>query len=137
MKIIKIASLLVLTLVFANNSFTQPRERIIKVIVGPDHSDWLYKPGENAKFSITVFKDGNPVKNAVIRYEIGPEKMDPTKKDSVKLANGAIVVEGGTLKTPGFLRCVVTALIDGKEYRQMATAGFDPLNIKPTIENPD
>jgi cephalosporin-C deacetylase len=136
MKIIKIASILVLTLIFANNSFTQPRERIIKLIVGPDHSDWLYKTGENVKFSITVLKDGNPVKNAVIRYEIGPEKMDPTKKDSVKLVNGTIVVDGGTLKIPGFLRCVVTALLDGKEYRQTATAGFNPLNIQPTIENP-
>ena len=109
---------------------------MVKVVVAPDHSDWLYKTGENVKFSISVLQYGNPVKNAVIRYTIGPEKMDPTKKDSLALPNGILTVDGGTMRTPGFLRCVVTAKLDGKEYTKMATAGFDPLNIKPTVDNP-
>jgi cephalosporin-C deacetylase len=136
MKKTKIALFLLLITVCTNSIFAQPRERIIKVVVGPDHSDWLYKPRENVKFSISVLKDGNPVKNVNVRYEIGPEKMDPTKKDSLNLINGVLVVDGGTLKIAGFLRCTVTAKIDGKEYKQMATAGFDPLAIKPTVENP-
>jgi cephalosporin-C deacetylase-like acetyl esterase len=79
---------------------------------------------------------GNPVKNAVIRYSIAPEKMEAIKKDSLVLPNGVLSVDGGTMSTPGFLRCTVTAFIDGKEYTKLATAGFDPLTIKPTVDNP-
>jgi cephalosporin-C deacetylase-like acetyl esterase len=109
---------------------------MIKLVVAPDHSDWLYKTGENVKFSISVLQNGNPVKNAVVRYTIGPEKMDPTKKDSLALSNGVLTVDGGTMRTPGFLRCTVTAKIGGKEYKKLATAGFDPLSIQPTVQNP-
>ena len=125
-----------LLVVSCNYLYAQPTEQMVKVVVAPDHSDWLYKTGENVKFSISVLQYGNPVKNAVIRYTIGPEKMDPTKKDSLALPNGILTVDGGTMRTPGFLRCVVTAKLDGKEYTKMATAGFDPLNIKPTVDNP-
>ena len=125
-----------LLVVSCNYLYAQPAEQMVKVVVAPDHSDWLYKTGENVKFSISVLQYGNPVKNAVIRYTIGPEKMDPTKKDSLALPNGILTVDGGTMRTPGFLRCVVTAKLDGKEYTKMATAGFDPLNIKPTVDNP-
>jgi cephalosporin-C deacetylase-like acetyl esterase len=109
---------------------------MVKVVVAPDHANWLYKTGENVKFSISVLQYGNPVKNAVIRYSIAPEKMEAIKKDSLVLPNGVLSVDGGTMSTPGFLRCTVTAFIDGKEYTKLATAGFDPLTIKPTVDNP-
>jgi cephalosporin-C deacetylase-like acetyl esterase len=79
---------------------------------------------------------GNPLKNAVVRYSVGPEKMNPVKKDSLSLAKGVLTVDGGTMKTPGFLRCTVTAFVDGKEYTKSGTAGFDPLSIQPTVDNP-
>ena len=130
------STILLLLMVCCNNLFAQPTEQMIKLVVAPDHSDWLYKTGESVKFTISVLQNGNPVKNAVIRYTIGPEKMDPTKKDSLALANGTLTVDGGTMKTPGFLRCTVTAKLDGKDYTKLATAGFDPLSIQPTVENP-
>jgi len=114
----------------------QPTERFIKVIVGPDHDDWNYKPGEKVKFSISVLRNGNPVKGAKIRYEIGPEKMEPSKKDSTVLSKGTLTVDGGTLRSAGFLRCVAVAEVDGVEYRGLATAGLDPMSISPTVENP-
>ena len=40
----------------------QPAEQFIKVVVAPDHSDWTYKTGENVKFTITVFQNGNILK---------------------------------------------------------------------------
>ncbi len=114
----------------------QPSEQMIKVVVAPDHPDWTYKIGEPVKFSISVLQSGNPLKNAIVRYSIGPEKIDPLKKDSLALSKGVITVDGGTMKTPGFLRCIVTAFVDGKEYTKVATAGFDPLEIQPTVDNP-
>ncbi|MBX3253030.1 MAG: acetylxylan esterase [Chitinophagaceae bacterium] len=114
----------------------QPSEQLIKVVVAPDHTDWTYKPGEKVKFSITVLQSGNVLKNAVLKYEIGPEKMDPTKKDSLNLPGGTLTVDAGTMKTPGFLRCIATAIVNGKSYRGLATAAFNPLQIEPTVANP-
>ena len=59
----------------------QPVERLIKVIVGTDHDNWTYRTGENVNFSVSVFRNGNLVKDAKIRYEIGPEKMPVTKQE--------------------------------------------------------
>jgi cephalosporin-C deacetylase-like acetyl esterase len=127
----------VIFLFFAINfSYAQPAEQFIKVIVAPDHSDWTYKPGENVKFTITVLQSGNLLKNAVVKYETGPEKMEPQKKDSLPVPNGTLVVDGGTMKGPGFLRCTAFAIVNGKSYRGLATAAFNPLQIEPAISNP-
>ncbi|MGN6438485.1 MAG: acetylxylan esterase [Agriterribacter sp.] len=124
-------------LIFAIYTATaQPAEQLIKVVVAPDHTDWTYKTGEKAKFTITVLQSGNVLKNAIVKYEIGPEKMDAEKKDSLRVANGILTVEGGTMKTPGFLRCIATAVVNGKSYRGLATAAFNPTQIEPAIANP-
>jgi cephalosporin-C deacetylase-like acetyl esterase len=117
-------------------SYAQPVEQFIKVIVAPDHADWLYKPGEKVKFSITVLQNGNAIKNATVKYEIGPEKMEPAKKDSVVIANGTLTADGGTMKEPGFLRCIAIATVNNKTYRGLGTAAFDPQLIEPAIANP-
>ena len=114
----------------------QPTEKIIKVAVASDHANWNYQLGEKVNFTITVTKNGSLVPNASVRYEIGPEKQDPTQKKSAIAATGIIKVDGGTLSKAGFLRCIAIAEVDGKEYRNLATAGFVPGNIQPTVENP-
>ena len=114
----------------------QPAEQMIKVVVAPDHTDWTYKPGEKVKFTITVLQSGNVLKNTVVKYEVGPEKMDPIKEDSLAVATGTLNVDGGTMKVPGFLRCIATAYVNGKAYRGLATAAFNPRQIEPAIETP-
>jgi cephalosporin-C deacetylase len=109
---------------------------MVKVIIGPDHKNWTYKRGEEAKFHVAVMLFGNTLDNVSISYEIGPERMKPVRKDSLVLKRGTIDLDGGTMNVPGFLRCRVLAKVDGKEYEGLATAGFDPLDIQPTIENP-
>src|SRR3982750_751628 len=89
----------VLSIGCINETAAQPLTQFIKVIVAPDHTDWTYKPGEKVKFTITVMQNGNVLKNAVVKYEIGPEKMEPVKTDSLKIVSGTITVEGGTLKS--------------------------------------
>lgn len=115
----------------------QPIEQRIKVVVAPDHSDWTYKANEKVKFTISVLKDGNPLKSVKVKYEVGLEKMEPMKIDSSVVPSGVMSIDGGTLKTGGFLRCIAIARVDGKDYRGLGTAGFDPQMIQPTVENPE
>ena len=122
-------------ILFTTLSFAQPVERLVKVIVAPEHDDWTYKIGEPVKFSVTVLKYGNPLKNVKIVYQIGPEKFE-TRKDSTILKDGIIKLDGGTMNTAGFLRCTVIAKVDGKEYRNLATAAFEPEKIQPAVELP-
>ena len=128
--------LLIVCLLPCALGIAQPVERVVKIVVTPDHADWLYKLGEPAKFGVSVYRNNVLLTNAKLRYEVGPEKMEPTKKETVTSKDGTFSVDGGTMRTAGFLRCTVLADVDGKEYKGMTTAGFEPLTIKPTVENP-
>ena len=129
---VSLSGLLILLVVVSLQA--QPVEQFIKVVVAPSHADWTYKPGEPVTFNITVLQNGNPMQNVAVNYQIGPEKMEPTiKKDGVIAAKGTLSVNGGTSKVPGFIRCTAEVAIDGKTYRGLGTAGFDPLSIKPTV----
>jgi cephalosporin-C deacetylase-like acetyl esterase len=114
----------------------QPIERLVKIVVAPDHANWVYKPGEKATFQVTVLKNSEPVPNAKIRYEFGPEMITPTKRDSAVLKDGQFRIDAGTLKDAGFLRCKVSAVVDGVRYENLATAAYSPEQIKPTTEQP-
>lgn len=116
--------------------FAQPIEKLVKIMVTPDHQNWVYKPGDPAKFQVLVTKNSEPIPNVAIKYEVGPEQMVPTKRDSAVLKEGRLQIEGGTLKEAGFLRCKVSAMIDGIRYENLATAAYAPEQIKPTTELP-
>ncbi|MES3016178.1 MAG: acetylxylan esterase [Bacteroidota bacterium] len=128
-----IRSVLFFLLLFAGiqENFAQPAEQLVKVIVAPDHINWTYRTGEKAKFTVSIIQFGNLLQNVKIKYDVGPERMMPVKSDSLVLKDGKVTIDGGTMTTPGFLRCVVYAEVDGKRYRGLATAGFDPELIKP------
>ena len=117
-------------------AFAQPVEKLVKIVVAPDHSDWVYKPGENAKFRISVLKNSEPVQNVTIRYEFGPEMMAPSKRDSAFLKDGQFLVDAGSMNEAGFLRCKVSVMVNGSRYENLATAAFSPGQIKPTTEMP-
>ncbi|MFA6945426.1 MAG: acetylxylan esterase [Pedobacter sp.] len=136
MKTLKSAFLPVFLLLLAGAGMAQPVEQNVKVIVGPDHSNWVYGVGEKVKFNVSVLQYGNPLKNVKVVYELGPERMVPERRDSMQLASGVSTIEAGTMKTPGFYRCVVTAEVNGKKYSGLATAGFDPGQIKPAAGTP-
>lgn len=108
----------------------------VHVIVAPNHADWNYKIGEDVKFTISVIKYGNLVKDAKVSYQIMPEKMDARISKTETLKKGKIEVNGGTMKTAGFLRCKASVVLDGKTYSSSATAGFEPYKIKPTVTMP-
>ncbi|MFD2162204.1 acetylxylan esterase [Paradesertivirga mongoliensis] len=127
--------LLIFYLVFIANitaGFAQPAEQMVKVIVSPDHNTWVYKIGEQVKFKVSVFQFGNPQKDVKIKYEFGPELMPPVKTDSLILNKDEFEINAGTMNTPGFLRCVVIAEVNGKTYKGISTAAFNPELIEPT-----
>ena len=128
--------ILIFSLIIYGAAYSQPVNTFVKVIVAPDHSDWTYKLNEPVSFKVTVLKDGIPVKNIPIKYQVGPEKMEPIKKDSIQLKEGTFTVPSTSLKTSGFIQCIVTAYYEGKQYRGLAAAGYEPTAIKPTVENP-
>ncbi len=128
--------ILIICLIIYGFANAQPVTTLIKVVVAPDLTDWTYKLNEPVTFKVTVLKDGNPLKNISIKYQVGPEKMEPVKKDSLILKDGTFTVPSTTLKTPGFIQCIVTTRFEGKDYRGLATVGYDPTAIKPTVENP-
>ncbi|MBU6169025.1 MAG: acetylxylan esterase [Bacteroidetes bacterium] len=121
---------------FLNILIGQPTEKFIKVLVAPDHSDWIYKKGEPARFTVSVLKNGNYVPNVKVKYELGEEKMDPIKTESIIMTSGTQQINGGTLNKAGFLRLTAIAEVDGKEYRNLATIAFSPEEIKPTVQLP-
>jgi hypothetical protein len=45
-------------------------------------------------------------------------------------------VKSAGLKTPGFLRLIAYAYVNGKQYRGLATAGFEPTKITPAVTRP-
>ena len=117
-------------------SAAQPRESLIKIIVAPDHEDWVYKVGENVRFNVSVLKYGNPVSDVEIRYEIKPEKMEAVKSETITLKRSETMIKGGTMEQPGFLRCWVYATVEGVEYTGYATAAFAPEQIEPATALP-
>jgi cephalosporin-C deacetylase len=126
---------LVLLILLNCYSWAQPPKPLYFVSVAADHADWNYKRGEKAKFIISVTQHNNVVKNCKINIQVGPEQMTPLINENREVSS-EITIDGGTMKEPGFLRCIVTADVEGKKYRGLATAAYDVQDIKPTTETP-
>ncbi len=113
----------------------QIRGNEIRVVVSPDHTDWVYSLKEKVRFHVQVFKAQNLLPGVVIDYELGPEMYPEVKKSGVELAKGETTLTA-TLNQPGFLRCKVWAHVDGCTYEGLATAAFAANQLKPVSEMP-
>jgi len=111
------------------------RAATVRVVVVPDHRDWTYATGESAHFLVTVTADNEPIDNVTVTYTVGPD-MFPGPKKTVSLPLAGMAVDAGTMKDPGFLRCIVTTEVAGHRYRGLATAAFAPEKITPTQVEP-
>jgi hypothetical protein len=118
-------------------AFGQPAERMVNIKVVPNHDSWVYKIGEKAKVKIMVFVNGSLLDKTEISYSISQDMMSPISEGKKILKSGETELELGTMKTPGFLRCKVQAEVEGRKYEGMATVGFEPEKISPTVNYPD
>lgn len=122
--------------VLALSLAAQDRVGRVEVHVSTDHADWMYEPGQPVRFRITAVQDGHVLTGIRIAYQSGPEMMPPAVERSATLPAEGLVVEGGTMNAPGFLRCIATVEKDGRTYRGVATAAFRPEAIQPTQTDP-
>ena len=102
----------------------------------PDHADWLYKTGENATVDVQLYKYGVPVDGVALEYAIGGDMMPADTKGTTTLKNGRATVEIGTMKTPGFRDCVLTATVGGVKTTHHVKVGFSPEKIEPYTAMP-
>ncbi len=105
-------------------------------ITTPDHSDWLYKTGENAKIEVQFYKYGIP-RNAQLNYSIANDNLAADKQGKVELKNGRAIINIGTKKTPGFRDLRLSVEIDGQKYSHHVKVGFSVDKIEPYTKEPD
>ena len=111
------------------------RSDILWVTV-PDHADWLYRTGEQAKIEIQLYRYGIPQDGVEVNYTLGQELLPSERQGSVKLKNGRAVLSVGTMRNPGFLDCVLKADIAGKSCTHHVKIGFSPEKLRPYTQQP-
>lgn len=134
MRKVTVLSFLVLLCIGAVHG--QIRGNEIRVVVSPDHNDWEYALGEKCTFTVRVVKAQNLLPDVTVDYELGPEMYPTEKKGGVVLKDGTLKLRS-SMKTPGFLRCKVKAHVDGRTYEGLATAAYEPDELRPVSQLPD
>jgi cephalosporin-C deacetylase len=133
---IQLTLLICLFLGLSEQSFGQIQVQYLDISVVPDHQDWTYKLGEKVEFAVSVTQSGRAVSVENVRFFVKEEKMNPLQEGALVLKDGKATISAEGVKKPGFLRCEVFATIDGKEYRGLGTAAFEPEAIQPTVQMP-
>lgn len=99
------------------------------------HPDWTYRVGEPATFVIKVAARPYPAEGIRIAYRLGPDMLEGAERTAVVPPEGLSLPVPAQTK-PGFVRCIVTASVDGKPYQATATAAFSPLELRPVQQEP-
>ncbi len=114
----------------------QMRTAGVRVAVVPERAGWTYRVGEPVRFNVAATADGQLLTGATVTYKVGPEML-PADENTAVLPESGLVIDGGTLKEPGFIRCVVTVKVGGRTYRGVGTAALSPEEIQPTQRDPE
>lgn len=121
------------TYLFAENN---PHRSDIFWVVSPNNKDWIYKTGEDAILTISLYKYGVVIDDIEISYTTGLELMPAQKSGVVKIKNGVAKLNIGTLKNSGFKECRLSATVDGKTDKHHIKVGFEPEKIVPYTKLP-
>ncbi|MET0266790.1 MAG: acetylxylan esterase [Duganella sp.] len=97
--------------------------------------DWTYQLGQAATFHVRLALDPYPAQGVEIRYRLGPDMLEGPEHTAVVPREG-LTLAAPAQSQPGFVRCLVTATIDGKPYEARATAAFSPFQIRPVQAEP-
>ncbi len=115
-------------------TLTAAAQDTVVVSVSTDREDALYKVGDPVTYTITVKRNDALVTEGEVNVELSNDGI--TLERTTRPLSEATVTS--TLDAPGFLWCIVTYTgADGKATVGYGSAGFDPLNIKPSLPVPD
>lgn len=139
-----ISSLALVCIIIA---MAQPSQKLISVSVTPSGavskahigsvSDaYCFDLGKSVKFNVEVKSSGVPLDGIKASYTICYDKMPPHASGEAEVKNGYATVKGGTMKTPGFLRCSAQVVVDGEKYSGSCAVAFAPEKIKPVVTMP-
>lgn len=100
--------------------------------VATDRPNAIYQVGEEATFLFELEQDGQPVEADSITVTLSEDGVAPRSETALAFENGKATITG-TLDKPGFL------LVTAQKNKTIvhAAAGFDPLEIKPSMPVPD
>ena len=115
----------------------QPRATKVQVNIVPNHSNALYRVGEQAKVKVMVTDCGMALNDAVVNYEVSEDLMTPHITKSITLKGNEGEINLGSMKKPGYLRVKAVVEKDGKKYSSIATVGYDTDKLQPTVIQPD
>ena len=101
-----------------------------------DRTNAVYACGERATFSIRVLgADKLPVKAGQLRVTLTNFGTQQVASATFDLAAANPAACAGTLREPGFLKCVASVKLD-KEVRGIYGAAYEPEKIKAGSERP-
>lgn len=103
--------------------------------VGLTHPDWTYRVGEPAAFLVKIDRQPYPAEGIRISYRMGPDMLEGPQRSAV-VPEGGLRLPVPRQRQPGFVRCIVTASLDGKPHEAAATAAFSPLALRPVQTEP-
>jgi len=112
-----------------------PRDTSVHLLITLDHPDWRYHVGDSARFHLSLDRGGRPIQGAMVRIQLGPDRMTPTLRDTAQLTPSGLTL-AATLAEPGFVRTIATVEVNGVTYSERATAAFDPEQIVATTPMP-
>ena len=99
----------------------QPQSPYVQIVMQPTSGSWDYKVNQKADLTVYVLQNNIPLQNIAISYEYGLEGMPVEKKGTLQIKGKPEKISLGTLSTPGFKRCTVTATVDGINYSSIMT----------------
>jgi len=116
----------------------QPVQQFLKINLAPSGlEDWNFRVGDDVRFELDITRNGILVKDVKIRYQLSYDMMPSFEERELILKDGKASIKAGTMKKPGFMRCIVYVDHDGFQYKRRATAGFDVNMIQPTTTLPE
>ncbi|MEX0884141.1 MAG: acetylxylan esterase, partial [Cyclobacteriaceae bacterium] len=124
---------------FLQTAMAQSQQgQYIRIMVSPSNEDMIYETGDEVTFNVAIFKFGQLVEDATINYELGPEMMEPTKKETITLKNGEGKLKAGSLDTRiKYLVSYYPALSDLTGYLHGRAGGWPHLFKDQWSNHPD
>jgi len=110
----------------------QKETSAVSLKVATDHPNALYHVGEQVMFTIQARQGKQPLAEGTLTCILSKDGWQPEPPRKLTIKDGQATLTS-TLNEPGFLQLRV---ISGKSTA-LAGAGFDPLQLKPSLPVPD